>query len=232
MLPRTFARLAGVALVACAGCASVQSPLPAPPPAPVSAPVPAPVLAMPPPPATASSPTAPDAAMVVPPNVRREFDAARRALAAKRFDEAERGFLALTKTHPEFGGPFANLAIVYRQSGKHAESVAALEQAVLANPREPAYYNQLGIAHRHAGQFAKARDAYEKAIGLDADYASAILNLGILNDIYLRDGPRALALYERYLALTPAGDDEVRKWISDLKNRAAAKSSANRKEQP
>lgn len=222
MLNRMLARLCGVALIACAGCVSLETP----PPVPVSAPV----SPMPPAPAASDS-TAPATAAAVPPNVQREFDAARRALAAKRFDEAERGFLALTKAHPEFGGPFVNLAIVYRHAGKHAESIAALERAVLANPQQPAYYNQLGIAHRHAGQFAKARDAYDKAIALDPNYASATLNLGILHDIYLRDGARALALYERYLALTPAGDDDVKKWISDLKNRAAAKNTAARKEQ-
>ena len=31
-----------------------------------------------------------------------------------------------------------------------------------------------------------------------------MLNLGILHDLYLRDGKRALELYDRYLALSPA----------------------------
>ena len=34
-------------------------------------------------------------------------------------------------------------------------------------------------------------------------------------------GSSALALYERYLALTPAGDAKVGKWVADLKNRQA-----------
>jgi hypothetical protein len=41
----------------------------------------------------------------------------------------------------------------------------------------------------------------------------------VLFDLYLWDGPRALGLYDRYLALTPAGDPTVRKWIADLNNR-------------
>ena len=224
-----LASLCAAALVLCVGCASLDVPPAAPPPAAVASSAPA--SPMPPPPSAAPAEKAePDAASAVPPDVQRQFDAARRAMVAGRFDEAERGWLALTKSHPEFGGPFANLAIVYRQAGKHAESVAALERAVQANPKQAAYFNQLGIAYRNTGQFAKAREAYDKAIALDPGYATAIVNLGILHDIYLRDGTRALELYERYLALTPAGDDEVRKWISDLKNRAAAKAAAGRKE--
>jgi tetratricopeptide (TPR) repeat protein len=80
------------------------------------------------------------------------------------------------------------------------------------------------------GQFAKAREAYERAIALDPNYAQAVLNLGILNDMYLWDAKRALELYDRYLALTPGGDAVVTKWIADLKNRKQAPITAGKKE--
>ncbi len=86
-------------------------------------------------------------------------------------------------------------------------------------PQQATTLNQLGISQRQAGQFDKARQAYEQAIALDASYGSAILNLGILQDLYLGDSKQALQLYERYLALTPSGDATVSKWIADLKNR-------------
>ena len=133
--------------------------------------------------------------------------------------EAEKIFLALTKSNPELGGPHANLGIVYRQSGKLEPAVAELELAVKCNPQQPVYWNQLGIAYRQQGQFAKARDAYEHATAIDPAYAAPILNLGMLFDLYLWDGKRALELYDRYLALTPGGDAKVTKWIADLKNR-------------
>ena len=165
------------------------------------------------------------------PAVQRDFEAARRALIAGRLDEAERGFLALTKSNPELGGPYANLGIVYRQKQKLDESVAMLEQAVKANAKQAVYFNQLGIAYRMVGQFSKARDAYEKAIAIDPNYALALLNLGILYDVYLWDGKRALELYDRYLSLSPGGDDKVKKWGSDLRNRNQPRSLAARKEQ-
>jgi Flp pilus assembly protein TadD len=167
----------------------------------------------------------------VSPTVQRAFDGARQALAAGRTAEAERAFVALTKSNPELSGPHANLGVIYRQAGKSDEAVAKLEKAVQLSPQRAELHNQLGITYRMAGDFAKAKASYEQSISLDAAYAPAVLNLGILYDLYLWDGVRALELYDRYLQLTPGGDDQVKRWISDLRNRSAQKSAPQRKEQ-
>ena len=179
----------------------------------------------------APKPAEPEA--TVPPAAQRAFDDARRAMRAGRMDEAERGFKSVIQFHPELGGPHANLGVIYRQANKLPEAVAELELAVKASPRQPVYFNQLGITYRLQGQFAKAREAYERAIDLNPEYATATLNLGILSDLYLWDGKRALELYDRYLALTPGGDATVTKWVADLKNRykaAQAPAATERKE--
>jgi Flp pilus assembly protein TadD len=167
----------------------------------------------------------------VSPATQRAFDAAREALAAGRTAEAERGFVALTRSHPELSGPHANLGLIHRQAGKTAEAVAELEKAVQVSPQRAELHGQLGLAYRMHGEFAKARAAYEQAIALDAAYAPAVLNLGILHDLYLWDSARALELYERYMQLTPGGDEQVKRWISDLRNRSQKKSAAQGKEQ-
>lgn len=82
--------------------------------------------------------------------------------------------------------------------------------------------NQQGIAARQKGDFAKAREAYEAALATDPNYAPASLNLGVLHDLYLNHPGDALALYNRYLALTPAGDAAVTRWVADVKKRAPA----------
>lgn len=154
----------------------------------------------------------------VDPRAQAAFDTARRAMRAGRNDEAERQLKALAQSNPELGGVHANLGLIYRQAGKLAEAVTAMEKAVQASPKQAVFHNQLGITYRQKGEFVKARDAYEKAIALDAAYASPVLNLGILNDLYLQDRKRALALYDQYLALA-GGDAAVTKWVADLKNR-------------
>ena len=171
-----------------------------------------------------------DAEIPVSANTQRAFDEARRALRAGRTQDAERAFKALTVSNPELGGPHANLGLIYRQAGKSPEAVAELERAVTASPRQALFFNQLGIAYRQNGQFVKAREAYEKAIALDGDYAAPHLNLGILHDLYLWDGKRALELYDRYLVLSPGGDTTVVKWVADLKNRKPQHAMLTRKE--
>lgn len=180
----------------------------------------------------ASAATAAPAIVEAPvdPAAQQSFDQARRAMRAGRVDDAERGFRALVDKYPELGGPHANLGLIYRQAGKLPEAVAAFENAVKASPQQPVYFNQLGITYRHSGQFAKASEAYEKAMALDANYAAPYLNLGILNDLYLRDDKRALELYSRYLVLAPGGDATVTKWVAELKNRKPDQVLVSRKE--
>jgi tetratricopeptide (TPR) repeat protein len=239
------------ALAALAGCASVTRPLAdlrdAVIGAPAAAPAPAPAV---PPPAAAPVVAAASAPVVtaqvrpvepptpaapevpVPPAARSAFEAARGALAAGRVDEAERGFKALAQSNPELGGVHANLGLIHQKAGRLPEAVAALERAVKASPQQAQFHNQLGIAYREQGQFAKAREAYERAIELDAGYAAPLLNLGILSDMYLRNGARALEMYDRYQVLAAGKDATVAKWIADLKNRKPQQSMLTKKELP
>jgi Flp pilus assembly protein TadD len=184
-------------------------------------------------PATAASaPAAAEPDLPVAPATRRAYDDALRQLRAGHTDAAEKALRAIAQAYPELGGPHANLGLIHRQAGKFDEAVADFERAAKANPHRAGYFNQLGITCRQAGQFAKAREAYERAIELDANDAAPVLNLGILHDLYLGDGVRALELYDRYLLMTPAGDPAVTKWVADLKNRQGRSSVIARKEKP
>jgi tetratricopeptide (TPR) repeat protein len=214
----TLARIAAPLLLAAglAGCAAVGEPFEA--------------LRRAVAPAAGASAPAAAPQVTVAPATQAAFEAATRAQRAGRTAEAERGFGALARAHPELGGPHANLGLIRRQAGRLDAAAAEFEQAVRLSPAQPVYFNQLGITYRQLGQFEKARAAYEKAIALDPAYAAPILNLGILNDLYLNDAARALALYIRYLAIAPNGDAAVAKWVAELKNRKPAAVAAGRKE--
>ena len=103
--------------------------------------------------------------------------------------------------------------------------------AVKLSPRQPVYWNQLGVTYRQAGQFAKARAAYEKAIALDPGYSRRRCSTSASSTTSTSTtAPRALDLYGRYLLLQPSGDATVTKWVADLKNRKPAPITVSRKE--
>jgi tetratricopeptide (TPR) repeat protein len=116
--------------------------------------------------------------------------------------------------------------------GKTEQGAAVTPESAAASsaPESAASLNQLGVTLRHQGQFGQARDAYERAIVLDPSYAAAILNLGILLDLYLGDAPAALVLYQRYLTLSPTGDALVTKWVAELQNRKPTAATVSQKE--
>jgi len=186
--------------------------------------------------ATAASAASPAASTrPIAPATQRAYDDALALMRAGHPADAERGFRALVQSDPDLAGPHANLGLLARQSGRLPEAIQELEKATALAPGLAVAWNQLGLAYRQGGEFTKARDAYEHALALDPHYANAVLNLGVLDDLYLADAPQALELYTRYLALTPAGDPVVTKWVADVRNRlpkpaAPAASSAAPKE--
>ena len=176
-------------------------------------------------------PAGPEVPAPVGAEVLRDFDNALQLLRDGKPGPAQTALEALVAAHPELGGPHANLGMVYRQAGKPEAAIIELEAAVKCNPQQPVYWNQLGIAYREQGQFAKAREAYEQATKIDPAYPAPYLNLGVLFDLYLWDSKRALELYDRYLSLTPGGDETVKKWLADLKNRTRERGSSAPMEQ-
>lgn len=156
------------------------------------------------------------------PATQRAYDDALALMRAGHGADAERMFRALTQSDPDLAGPHANLGMLARQAGRVPEAVTELEKATTLAPGLLVAWNQLGLAYRQAGEFTKARAAYDHALALDPNYATAVLNLGVLDDLYLGDGARALELYSRYLALTPGGDPVVAKWVAEVKNRKPA----------
>jgi tetratricopeptide (TPR) repeat protein len=89
---------------------------------------------------------------------------------------------------------------------------------LIIDPEHPAALNQLGMLLRRQGKFRDAESAYTRAVTADPDYALAHYNLGVLNELYLQQLDLALQHFERYVELG-GDDDQVTKWIADLKRR-------------
>lgn len=150
----------------------------------------------------------------------KDYAKALRTLAEMKYDQAEREFKDMIAQYPAYPGPYANLGIIYMNTGKDAEAQKAFAKALEIKPDFVIVHNQLGLLHRNAGRFEQAREAYEKALAADPQFAQAHLNLGILHDLYLNDLKKALMHYIKYAEIAkPPQEDPVHKWIVDLTNR-------------
>lgn len=147
------------------------------------------------------------------------FARATELLQAGRLVEAEALLLQVTDDQPELAGPWINLAQVFLAQSRDDDAVAALEQAVLANPGNCAARTDLGVLLRKRGEFSAAESHYLACLEYQPDYHAAYLNLGILYDLYLGRLSDALAAYRQYQALTAEPDGRVNIWVVDLERR-------------
>lgn len=157
----------------------------------------------------------------VPPKAQTMFEQAVAVMAGGDLVEAEFRFQEFVLQYPDYPGAYTNLAIIHAENGNDEAAEGAITDALIIDPAHAPTLNQLGMLLRRQGKFTDAEAAYQRAIESRPDYALAHYNLGVLNELYLRRLDSALLHFEEYQALT--GDDEqVGKWIADLKRRLAA----------
>jgi tetratricopeptide (TPR) repeat protein len=124
-------------------------------------------------------------------------------------------FAALARLKP------ARYARTERDQGQVAATLdlQQIESELVEAPARLDLLNRLGIAQRRLGNFTEARDAYERAIAADPQFAEPELNLAILLDLYLQDAAAALPHYERFQLLSGDADGEVSSWLVEVRTR-------------
>ena len=138
------------------------------------------VISLPPAAAQQSAPPRPPATAPAPTSA-----AAARAAAAARQREADE-----------------NLARTYMATKRFTESASMYEKLAKANPREPTYFNQAGIARMKLGDLRGARGWFERCVKVEPRFADAYNNIGA--SWYTgRNFKRALEFYQRAVALQP-----------------------------
>lgn len=157
----------------------------------------------------------------VPPRVQTLYEQATAAMAAGEDVDAELRFREFLLQHPDWPGAHVNLAILAARKGDDLAAEAHLQSALEVDPRNAAALNQLGMLKRRQGLFVEAESAYLKAVTANPEYPLAHYNLGVLNELYLQRLDTALLHFERYLELG-GEDEEVEKWVADLKRRIGA----------
>lgn len=140
-----------------------------------------------------------------------------------KLDDALVVFEKMTQDYPALSGPFANIGVIHSRNGEWEKARDALLISTKKNGKNIKVLNQLGLAHRHLGEFTQAESTYLSAIKAEPNTSQSYLNLGILYDIYMGQFVKASDYYQKYQRLQNEPDRQVAGWIVDINRRAGIK---------
>ncbi len=150
-----------------------------------------------------------------------QFTQALAHLSAGELDQAEQILLALKETRIDAPGILANLGIIEEQRGNVAGAKQWYEDAIAIEQSHPVAINNLANILIQEGAFARADTLFRSAFAAAETYPVLLLNAAINNELYLHNKSEALALYERYLAVTASEDSTLITRVAVLKRNLA-----------
>ncbi len=149
-----------------------------------------------------------------------DFDAALADLRAGRWAAAAERLQALVASRPAASNAWLNLAIARERLGDEPGARTAYEAVLRLDAQDCRARVGLGLLERRAGNFDASARHYRACLAVHPSYGPALVDLGILQELYLQRLPEALETYRRYLA--DHDDTRVAAWYEDVNRRLAA----------
>ncbi|MCO7223069.1 tetratricopeptide repeat protein [Pleionea sp. CnH1-48] len=156
---------------------------------------------------------------VLPEPLVNELKKAQALAEQKEYAQANTLLESLRTQYAQYPHIDLNLALMEVQQKNYEQARTHVEKAVTVDSQYAPSLNLAGFIYRHLGLFAEAKQVYEQAIAANPGFKSSYLNLGVLADLYLQDGPLALNSFETFQLINGAEDAQVKNWIVELKRR-------------
>jgi Tfp pilus assembly protein PilF len=150
---------------------------------------------------------------------RAEYQRAVELLKSADINAAETAFNALSKALPNSAGVFANLGIIAAAKNDEPAAIGYYEKSLTLNPGYLVSLNNLGNIWMKQGKFKEAETLYLQAHKTDAGNTSVLLNLALLNELYMHDLNAAIRYYQQYQSVIGTPDEAIAGRISDIQRR-------------
>lgn len=153
-----------------------------------------------------------------------ETDTYQRAITAlnhSQLEAAEKELKKLSKSRPEFAGPWINLALIDIKKGNFDGAYQNLSKALERNPKMHQALNARGYVEFARGNVNKAVADFRQAFFVKENYALAHYNYALVHDIYFQEMKVAVRHYKRYLELTNNQDKKTADWVVELERNLA-----------
>ena len=144
-----------------------------------------------------------------PPSPAFEFILGNAYYAANQPEQAERSYRLAVQRYPSFLRAWSNLGVLYYSSGRYADALPCLSQAVVLGDREPVNFGLLGFCLEKEGDPVSAEMAYLQAVSGDPenpDWKEGLLRVYIGGRQYGRAEPLVRGLIK-------ARPTETRYWL-------------------
>ena len=123
--------------------------------------------------------------------------------AQRAWDQAEAVLLKALELDPNYSPAYESLIATYIAANKLPQAVSELQVYLTKRPDDPRVLMTLGATYDKQKETLKARDAYEKLLAKNPDFAPALNNLAYLYAEKLNDVDKAYELARKARDLRP-----------------------------
>ncbi len=127
---------------------------------------------------------------------------------ARRFGEAEAGYIEILRRDPQHSDALNLLGTTLAQSHRPEKAVEFIRRAIQQQPNQAHYHVNLGVILQDLGRYDEAKASYERAIKSDKHFPEGYYNLAkLFKQMELPEA--ALLTYEQLLSIDPKRTDAL-----------------------
>ena len=139
------------------------------------------------------------------------------------YDQNIKMLKGVVEQEPENRNAWVQLGNNYFDSNRFIEAVEAYDKALALEGNDPNVLTDQGIMFKNLGWFDRAVENFTKANQINPSHPQSLFNLGLVYRYDLKDFPKAIEAWEKFLQLSPSGQaaDQVRAELEFMKSHPA-----------